>query len=288
MASGVYSGHTVYFTGSGGFVTTSGATTLLDDDGLGDPSAFELGEIIVSTDEAFQGTVTIDGVPYPVVDNGVLTVVYGIQLTSADYPTVASLGPLDSSDFTPCFLADTRIATPEGEVRVDALAIGDTILTSSGAPVAVKWVGHKTIMTRFGAAERLMPVRLAAGSLGNGLPHTDLTVTADHALLIDGVLCNASALVNGATITRVPLAEMGAEYTVFHIETEAHEIILANGAPAETFIDNVSRRAFDNFAEYHALYGEETQMQELPLPRALTKRQLPQSLQKTFDNQSAA
>ncbi len=121
-------------------------------------------------------------------------------------------------------------------------------------------------------------MRFAAGSLGDGLPHSDLTVTADHAMLVDGVLCNASALVNGTTISRVPLAEMGDSYTVYHIETEAHEIILANGAATETYIDHTSRRVFDNHAEYAALYGDEPEMQELPLPRATCFRMLPPSI----------
>jgi hypothetical protein len=68
---------------------------------------------------------------------------------------------------------------------------------------------------------------------------------------------------------------MGERYTVYHIETEAHEIILANGAPAETFIDNVSRRVFDNFAEIEALYGDVPEMAELPYPCAMSARQVP-------------
>ena len=108
------------------------------------------------------------------------------------------------------------------------------------------------------------------------LPHSNLTVTADHALLVDGALCEAGALVNGTTITRVPLSEFGDSYKVYHVETETHEIILANGAPAETFIDNVSRRAFDNFSEFMEIYGEDPpEMQELPHPRASSARHLP-------------
>ena len=68
---------------------------------------------------------------------------------------------------------------------------------------------------------------------------------------------------------------MGERYTVYHIETDSHEIILANGAPAEIFIDNVSRRAFDNYAEFEALYGDVSEMQELPMPRAMSARQVP-------------
>lgn len=190
--------------------------------------------------------------------------------------------------FTVCFAHDTLIATPAGDVAVQTLTIGDEVLNSKGDRVAVKWMGQQTVMTRFGPAERLMPVRFTAGSLGPNMPHTDLTVTADHAMLVDGVLCHASALVNGSTITRVPLAEMGETYTVYHIETEEHEIILANGAPAETFIDNVSRRVFDNFAEYEALYGDEAEMEELPLPRAISARQVPAAIKARLAGRVAA
>ena len=127
-------------------------------------------------------------------------------------------------------------------------------------------------------------MRIAAGALGDGAPHMDLTVTADHALLLDGVLCTAAALVNGDTITRVPLAEMGERFTVYHVETEAHDMILANGAVAETFVDHAARRAFDNYGEYEALYGDETPVAEAGLPRAVSARQLPPSLRARLAN----
>uniref|UniRef100_UPI000FD9B2AB Hint domain-containing protein n=1 Tax=Nioella ostreopsis TaxID=2448479 RepID=UPI000FD9B2AB len=209
----------------------------------------------------------------------------GFQSGSTYLIRAADLATLDAADGTTdgvielgnvaCFCAGTRIATPTGCHAVEALAIGDRILTAEGRAVPVKWIGRQTVVTRFGPAERLMPVRFAAGSLGKGLPQTDLTVTADHGMLVEGVICHAGALVNGTTITRVPLAEMGETYTVYHVETENHEIILANGAPAETFIDNVSRRVFDNFAEFEALYGDVPEMEELPYPRAMSARQVP-------------
>ncbi len=179
-----------------------------------------------------------------------------------------------TSSYTMCFLAGSKIAVKNGETAVEDLEIGDTVRTANGKDVVVKWIGRQTVFSAFGPAERLMPVCISAGALGNGVPHSDLTVTADHGMLVEGVICHASALVNGTTITRVPLSEMGETYTVYHIETENHEIILANGAPAETFIDNVSRRAFDNFAEFEALYGDVPEMQELPYPRAMSARQV--------------
>jgi hypothetical protein len=94
--------------------------------------------------------------------------------------------------------------------------------------------------------------------------------------------------VNGTTITRVPLSEMGETYTVYHIETEEHEIILANGAPAETFIDNVSRRTFDNYAEFETLYGDVPEMEELPYPRAMSARQVPAVIRRKLGTSDAA
>ena len=212
--------------------------------------------------------VTADGDPIIQPNGG------GLIRVLSDNGALVTVGS-STSAFIMCFVAGTRIATPCGSRTVEMLAIGDLVMTADDRIVPVKWIGRQTVSTRFGPAERLMPVRFAAGSLGGGLPHEPLTVTADHGMLVDGVICHAGALVNGTTISRVPLSEMGETYTVYHIETDSHEIILANGAPTETFIDNVSRRVFDNFAEFEALYGDVPEMEELPYPRAMSARQVP-------------
>ena len=41
---------------------------------------------------------------------------------------------------------------------------------------------------------------------------------------------NASALVNGNTITWLDWKALGEIFTYYHVETEAHDVILANGA----------------------------------------------------------
>lgn len=183
---------------------------------------------------------------------------------------------------TYCFAKGTRIATATGDCPVEALEIGTMIRMLDGGLVPVKWVGRQTLSTRFGPAERLMPVRVAAGALGGGLPQRDLTLTADHALFIEGLLVNASALVNGTTITRVPLSELGETFAVYHVETETHDIILAEGTPAESFIDYAGRKAFDNFAEYASLYGDEAIVPEMAHPRVSSARLLPASLRRRF------
>lgn len=175
-----------------------------------------------------------------------------------------------------CFGRGTMIATPNGERAVEDLKIGDLILSGDGRAIAVKWVGFQTVVPAFGVAERMEPVRIAAGALGDGLPMRDLTVTADHGMILDGLVVNASALVNGHSIRFVPTE--GPRATYYHIETEGHEVILANGAQAETFVDVISRRAFDNFAEYERLYGAEDVVPAMDMPRISAQRLLPMSL----------
>jgi len=286
---------TVNFSVDGNAIVPAGGSFVYGNSNLAEADFGFAGWTAHNTYDLF-GIATSGGVPIDTIgdaDSGSATwaanTIYTADaLRSADTNTTDSFSI--NNDFTSgvyCFLEGTRIATPSGETCIEDLRTGDLIM-ADGKAVIVKWVGRQAVSTRFGPAERLMPVRFAAGSLGEGLPHTDLTVTADHGMLIDGVICQAGALVNGTTITRVPLDEMGEAFTVYHIETEAHEIILANGAPAETFIDNVSRRVFDNFAEFEALYGDVPEMEELPYPRAMSARQVPMGLRAKLGLQRAA
>ena len=59
------------------------------------------------------------------------------------------------------------------------------------------------------------------------------------------------------------------------METEAHDVIIANGASSETFIDVTDRRAFNNYDEYVALYGIERIIPEMDRPRISARRMLP-------------
>lgn len=283
MATFDFSGYAIYISVGGtqlGYQETSSGDGTLNDNEF--DNTFENGDT-VGFGETFVGTVDVALVAggtarLPVSTSGSSYYVsFGSNYSATDFifPSQLDTSTFNTTDFTTCFLAGSLIATPEGERAVEELAIGDEILTEDGRAVAVKWIGRQTVVTAFGPAERLMPVRFAAGALGDGLPHSDLTVTADHGMLVDGVICHAGALVNGTTIIRVPLSEMGETFMVYHIETAEHEIIFANGAPAETFIDNVSRRVFDNYAEFEALYGDVPEMEELPHPRAMSARQVP-------------
>lgn len=180
-----------------------------------------------------------------------------------------------------CFAAGTMIRTDAGETAIEDLSIGDVVLAADGAAHPVRWIARQSAHKLLSGAH-MQPVRIRAGALGAGLPHRDLVVTADHGMIVDDLLVNASALVNGADIDYVPGAELPGRITYFHVETDAHVALVANGAAAESFVDYTGRDALDNYEEYLALYGSERIIPEMPLTRISARRQLPQALRERF------
>jgi hypothetical protein len=155
---------------------------------------------------------------------------------------------------TPCYCPGTLIATEAGEVPVETLVIGDLVRTASGALRPVKWIGRRAYGGRFAAGQtQILPVRIAAGTIAEGVPLRDLLVSPLHAMFIDGVLVPAMHLVNGTSVVQLQSVEK-VEYV--HIELDTHDVILAEGAPSETFIDDHSRGMFHNAAEFATLYPD--------------------------------
>jgi hypothetical protein len=184
-----------------------------------------------------------------------------------------------------CFMPGTMIATPDGKRAVEDLAIGDRVTTTDGREQAIRWIGRQSVAPLF-ADELMLPVRIRAGALGENVPERDLFVSPDHALLVDGVLAHAGALVNGVSILRE--RDVPAVFTYYHVELDDHSLLLAEGAPAETFIDNVDRMRFDNYAEYAELYPEDRAIVEMAFPRAKAHRQVPQAIRNRLYHRALA
>jgi hypothetical protein len=174
---------------------------------------------------------------------------------------------------TICFMAGTLIAAPDGNVAVEALKRGDLVLTTDGRAVPVGWIGRQTVSTVFGDPLRVLPIRIKAGAISENVPSRDLLLSPDHAILVDGARIHAGALVNGTSVVREE--DVPQTFTYYHVEVDDHALILAENTPAETFVDNVDRLAFDNWAEHQALYPQGKSITELPYPRAKSHRQVP-------------
>jgi hypothetical protein len=93
------------------------------------------------------------------------------------------------------------------------------ITTAAGGTTKVLWLAQQTITARHGMTAKRAPVRILAGALVN---HTDMIVTVDHGMVIDGLVVNASALVNGTSIDWVAETDIPKAFIVYHIETTHH------------------------------------------------------------------
>ncbi len=186
--------------------------------------------------------------------------------------------------------ARARIRTPGGSRPVEELAPGELVLTGTGTGIAkpILWIGRKQIEPLRCDPRHGRPVRVCAGALGQGPAH-DLLLSPWCALLVGGVLVEASALVNGTTVRR---EEIGA-FCFFGLEFADQELVLADGIAVESFVappgcgtpddDGFEEglpgdSLFDNWPERLMLRPEWETGAELPLPRARSARQVPRAV----------
>lgn len=189
------------------------------------------------------------------------------------YDSFYKLEYYTTDPFIYCFYPGTMIATPSGEAAVETLAIGDMVLRQDGTAAPIRWIGRNSIALPFANKMKALPIRIRRHALDESVPCRDLLVSPDHAILVDGNLIQAGALVNGTSVIRetdVPMT-----FIYYHIELADHALVMAENTPAETFIDNVDRMRFDNWAEHEALYGQDAPLVEMDLPRAKSQRQVP-------------
>lgn len=171
----------------------------------------------VTADDAEHGDVlSLAGLPDP-----------GIQI----HDTTSGL----SDETIICFAEGTAVKTPQGERRIEALKQGDLVVTFDNGPQPIRWIGKRTVR----ATGSLAPIRFAKGSIGN---HRDLLVSPSHRMLCGGqltklhfgqpeVLAPAKSLVDDFSVT----IEYRGMVTYFHMLFDRHEVVIANGAPSESF-----------------------------------------------------
>ncbi|KIC38555.1 calcium-binding protein [Ruegeria sp. ANG-R] len=194
-------------------------------------------------------------------------------------------GPdIDVDTVVPCFCAGTQIETTLGARAIETLSAGDKVVTLDHGPQSIRWIGARSLdASDLACKPKLRPIRIAAGSLGSGLPHRDLLVSPQHRMLIrstiavrmfdsEEVLVPAHKLVGIPGIT-VDEAAQGVVY--YHMLFDRHEIVLAEGAPSESlFTGKQALKGIhpDALAEIAALFPEVTSPDHHPV----AARQIPE------------
>ncbi len=137
-----------------------------------------------------------------------------------------------------CFTSGTMIATPHGARPVEALAPGDPVITRDHGVQYLRWTCRETLALAQ-ADPKLAPVTIPANAFGPGLPGCDTHVSPQHRLLFRGA---QAQLLFGETELLVPAkalfaanAQPQTHVTYVHLLFDAHEIIIANDMPMESF-----------------------------------------------------
>jgi len=167
-------------------------------------------------------------------------------LSLANLGTVTASGSEDGTSVSVtalCFCSNTLIATPSGERPVQELAVGDMVTTHRGVARRIVWVGTGKVLATQGRRNAATPVIVCQGALADNIPNRDLRVTKGHSLFIDDMLIPVEFLVNHRSIFWDDTAQ---EVELYHIELDTHDVLMANGAPAESYRDDGNRWLFHN------------------------------------------
>lgn len=175
-----------------------------------------------------------------------------------EYPGYATtISPVDTTLMSvlgfdvACFCPGSLILSPQGEVPVERLAIGDQVTTPNGVR-RIKWIGRSAYEGKFLRDNPLMlPVTFLPGALGEGVPNRPMRVSPGHGVFLHGVLVPAWRLVNQVNVLQAPCSGR-VEY--LHLELDSHDLLTADGALSESYLNVTPRSWFQNAAEYAALY----------------------------------
>jgi hypothetical protein len=241
----------------GSIVFDAGATWFLagNTTGLsGTISGFAVGDTIDLTGVTATGSSYSGGILTIQEAGGSATLHLPGAFTTASFSVVPVAGGTDISLSTLCFLRDTVVATPNGQVPVQSLAVGYLVMTASGIPRPITWIGTGRVLANPRQRSAATPVVIRKGALGDNVPNRDLRVTKGHSLFIDNVLIPVEFLMNHRSIAWDDFAR---EVELYHIELETHDVLIANGALAESYRDDGNRWLFRNANDGWGLPAQE-------------------------------
>ena len=228
-------------------------------EGYGGTFAFDapggaVGDQVV--DAAIGDSIALPGSDVISVSYGASSIVVVTNLGTTDFTDVSFSGTaptgysvstdptgLERIAFTACYAAGTRILTAEGEVAIELLVPGNRVIAASGGERDVIWTGHRKVdLLHHPCPCDVMPVRVRAHAFAPNQPSRDLILSPDHAVYAEGRLVPIRHLLNGTSVVQ----EAAEHVTWWHVELPAHDIVLADGLPAESYLDTGNRRSFVN------------------------------------------
>jgi hypothetical protein len=143
-------------------------------------------------------------------------------------------------NYVTCYVRGTHILTDQGERPIEALVAGDLVMTKDHGLQPIRWIGCSSAV----AMGKLAPVCISQGALGLGLPHRDMFVSRQHRMMLQSKIAQRmfgipEMLVPAIKLTTLPGVDVDSRPALvdyFHILTDRHEVIFAEGAASETLL----------------------------------------------------
>ena len=167
------------------------------------------------------------------------------------------------NSFVTCFTPGAMICSRNGNTAVENLVVGDEIMTRDHGLQKVRWISRATRR----ATGSMVPVRISAGALGQGLPERDLVVSQQHRMLLTSKIAQRmfgtpEVLVPAKKLLALPgveLTETAFWVTYIHLLLDRHEIIFAEGTATESLLTGpmtVEAIGADALAELEQVFPE--------------------------------
>jgi len=237
-------------------------------------SASTGGTTVASTIDNFDGndTITLEdiqrsdvtGVTFGDADHITITLKDGSSIT-LNIPGIENTGYSlgTSSDgsiiLETCFLSGTSISMLSGLINVEDIQVGEIIQTfdwktNQTINSTVSWVGHKHMNVKTHLSDDLAgyPVRVLKNAISENVPNEDLLITPEHCLFFNDSFIPARMLVNGRSIY---YDHSITSYDYYHIETDQHSVIWANGMLTESYLDTGNKNVFSNGQKVVSLFS---------------------------------
>lgn len=215
--------------------------------------------------------------------------------------TVTSGGPTPGATNI-CFSNGTYLATPDGDLPVERLGVGDTVLTADHGYQQIVWVFQKTwTVEEVEKSPNLAAVLIRRDALGPNLPSSDLRVSRQHRVLIQGAIAQRmfgakEVLVPAVALLSLPgvsCEKPKADVTYFHIMLSRHEVVFSNGIPTESLylgpqaIRSIPNDAVDEIRMILGLPQTETRFAFVPARRLVRGKRAADLIERHAKNRRA-
>ncbi|ATI12890.1 MULTISPECIES: Hint domain-containing protein [Acetobacter] len=172
---------------------------------------------------------------------------------------IASQNTVTGLEVITCFLSGSMIRMSEGDVAVEDIQIGDEVVAfdwknNKEVTRPVVWMGKAHAVVRPGLPddEAGYPVRVLKDAIADGVPYKDMLITAEHCLFFKDRFVPVRMLVNGVSIF---YDKSITSYDYYHVETEQHSVITADGMLTESYLDTGNRSSFRQEGKVATLRG---------------------------------